>query len=205
MRTWKVSKIWDGGTAFIIGGGPSLKSVPLDMLRGRKVIAVNDSFKLGPDWIDFLWFSDCRWYKWNEEALKEYRGLILGCPPCHCDHKRVLQVKRKDVAGISSDPNYVHWNKNSGTSAINLAYLLGASRVVLLGFDMQPIEGQNNWHSNHKFVTRPVIYTQNFLPCFAKVAEDAKRLNLEILNATEKSAIIDFRIVKLEEVLDGTA
>ena len=54
---WTAPRIWDGGECFILGGGPSLAAVDVGQLRGRRVIAVNQAYKLG-DWIDVLFFGD---------------------------------------------------------------------------------------------------------------------------------------------------
>lgn len=39
--------------------------------------------------------------------------------------------------------------QNSGAGAIALAALLGAKRIVLLGFDAQKTGGQAHWHADH--------------------------------------------------------
>ena len=49
--------MWDGGECFLLGGGPSLHEVDVNRLRGRRVIAINQGYKLG-DWIDVLFFGD---------------------------------------------------------------------------------------------------------------------------------------------------
>ena len=201
MKQWSVKELWPESTVYILGGGPSLKQEDVELLRGHRFIAVNDSFKLGINWIDVVWFSDCRWYDWNFPELMNFKGFIMGCPPCSCDHMRVLKVKRGNYSGLSDDPSRVFWNKNSGSSAINLATLLGAKRVVLLGFDMQVLNGKNNWHQHHKFIPRTNVYKDLFLPCFDKIAADAKELGVEILNATVGSAISAFPMVNLREVL----
>lgn len=54
---WKAPSMWDGGQCFILGGGPSLTVEQVESLRGRRVIAVNQAYKLG-DWIDVLFFGD---------------------------------------------------------------------------------------------------------------------------------------------------
>jgi hypothetical protein len=199
-HTWSVCRLWKNETVFILGGGPSLQQSDVNRLKDRRVIAVNDSFRLG-DWIDIVWFTDCRWYNDTKEALSHFPGLIIGAPPCKCEHPGVLRVARKNQPGISINPNFVYWNKNSGSSAINLAYLLGATKIVLLGFDMKVTDNKHNWHSYHSFTPRNDIYADLFLPCYEKIAEDAKKLNLTILNATTNSAITVFPIIHLSEVL----
>lgn len=185
---------------FVIGGGPSLLDMDLSPIFSRRVIGVNDAFKLG-NWIDVCWFSDCRWYEWNKEALKGFTGAIASCVNCSCDHPRVLQVQRLEGSGIITTPSRVKWNKSSGASAINLAYHLGAKRVVLLGFDMKTQEGKHNWHENHKHVPRTTIYQSLFLPPFEKIAQDAERLGLEVVNATPGTELKVFPLVDLRDTL----
>lgn len=200
MQSWKTSKLWPGQTVFIIGGGPSVKDMDLHPLVKCRTIGVNDAFKILPS-VDVTWFTDCRWYQWNAEALKAYHGLIIGSPRCTCDHARVLQLRRLDASGIATDPELVKWNKNSGASAINLAFHFGAKRVVLIGFDMRVRDEQHNWHNNHPHTPRKGIYDELFLPQFTKIARDAKQLGLEIVNATPNSALTVFPMVDLQEVL----
>jgi len=201
MRPWTAVKLWAGSTAFIIGGGPSLANQDLSGLRGRRVIGVNDAFKLGPELVDICWFGDCRWHRWNENLLPSFPGLIVSCSPCKCEVPGVLKLKRVDKAGLTANPENVLWNKSSGASAINFALHLGVKRVVLLGFDMKVGEKGHNWHKNHKHTPRPTIYQQLFLPPFQQIAEDAAKLGLEIVNATPGSALEVFPFVSLEEAL----
>ncbi len=51
---WPIPKIWNKSTVFIIGGGPSLLDIDLSLLHDKRVIGVNQAYKLG-NWIDILW------------------------------------------------------------------------------------------------------------------------------------------------------
>lgn len=183
-----------------MGGGPSVKDMDLLPLKHHRTIGVNDAFKLLP-FIDITWFTDCQWYKWNAEALQSFGGLIVGAPRCCCNHSRVLQLRRLDSSGITTNPEQVKWNKSSGASAINLAVLLGAKKVFLIGFDMQVKDGNHNWHTNHFHKPRTEIYRDLFLDPFTQIAEDAEKLQVQIFNATSDSALKIFPFVDLKEVL----
>ena len=202
MRSWTVSKLWPDSTAYIIGGGPSLEDTNLPLIHSENIIGVNDAFKLG-DWVDICWWGDCRWGVWNHEALQEFKGLNVSCTRCNCQHPNTLKVRRREGFGISDNPAEVFWNRNSGASAINLAYHLGARRIILLGFDMKMKDGHHNWHSNHRSNPRAAIYQERYLPVFEKIAADASRLRVEIVNATPDSELKIFPMVKLEEVVNG--
>lgn len=201
MRPWRTIDLWRGATVFILGGGPSLSKMDLSSLESRRVIGVNDAFKLKSGLVDICWFTDCRWHKWNKDTLPLFKGLIVSGSPCKCVLPGVLKLKRWDKIGLTTDPSQVYWNKSSGASAINLALHLGASKVVLLGFDMKMGSSGHNWHSNHKHVPRSTVYQHLFLPPFEKIAKDAKVLGLEIVNATPGSALDVFPKVNLLTVL----
>jgi hypothetical protein len=203
MQPWVIKPLWGGKTVFILGGGPSLKDEDLSLIHNQRVIGVNDAFKLG-SWVDLCWWSDCRWAIWNHEVLSQYTGIILSCVRCHCQHPHTLTVSRLEGSGISERPDGVKWNRSSGGSAINVAYLLGSKKIVLLGYDMKVVDGQHNWHTNHKFRPKDTIYNNRFIPPFLEIAKDATRLGIEILNATKNSALDMFPKVDLKEVVNGS-
>jgi hypothetical protein len=199
---WTVPRLWPDSTVFILGGGPSLKGMDLACLHNQRTIGPNNSFMIG-DWVDVCWFSDHNpWYLDNRVRLDEFPGLKINC--CNRPYERpgTQRVMRGKKMGIETDSRRVSFNKCSGSSAINLAYHLGAKRVVLLGFDMKfGKDGENNWHNYHR--EKPPKWNPyvGFLECFPIIKDDADRIGLEILNATPDSAIKVFPMVKLEETL----
>lgn len=93
---------------------------------------------------------------------------------------------------------------NSGFQAVNLAYLLGYTRIILLGYDMQLTGGQTHWHGDHDFegATNPVKNTfKGWIPAFNKVAQELKSVGVEVINASRKTALECFPRVSLEEAL----
>lgn len=165
MPVWTVPRIWEGGTAYILGGGPSIPrqfGVPEDVIKSvmtgavqpdayssyftpihdKHVIGVNNAFKIG-NWIDALFFGDSGWYVQYRLTLATLPILKITCcdrfagkPEKECAGIRYLARDKKKVFGISSDPTKVCWNNNSGAAAVSLAAHFGVKRIVLLGFDM---------------------------------------------------------------------
>ena len=204
-RLWRVPRLWPGGECFILGGGPSLKDVDMSRLKGRRVIAVNNAFKLA-DWIDVMFFGDPRWLK--NQGIKlgilNFAGLKVTTREEHLDKPWIRVVKRRvqPTGGVSRDPGILVWNISSGACAIGLAYHFGVKRIVLLGFDMRKVDGKTNWHDDYavpkKFQFNPY---SRFMKPFEGIAKDLKRLNVECLNATPGSALDVFPIVELEDVI----
>ncbi len=220
-------KIWKDSTCFIVGGGPSLRNMDLAPIHDKHVIGVNDSYQLG-DWVDVVFFGDNPWYRHHRKDLQKFGGLKCCCLQIFGPNDDILQqavtkdrihvYRRGRRFGISPRPDRVAWNLNNGANAINLAYHLGATKVVLLGFDMHrgkrkpgdidSYKYQDNWHSNHlrmkgrhpdqleaKPMTTKASQAEDpgpykaYLRCFPYIRDQAKGLGLTILNATPGSAI----------------
>ena len=191
---------------FILGGGPGLLKQPYQQLSNRRCIAVNNSYRIAP-WSEAVWFGDVKWWDWHQLEVLASRIPIATC----CENSKLEQWKgshqilfynrdRERRFGISQRDGFVSWNKSSGASAINLAYYMGARTIVLIGFDMRPVKGMKNWHDDHleKPGLRPYF---RHLKCFPAIKRDADELGLTILNATPGSAIKQFPIIDLKEVL----
>lgn len=201
-KLWRVLRLWPKGTCFILGGGPSLQDVDVEQLRGQRIIAVNNSYKLG-DWFDAMFFGDCRWFNDFGSGLLDFAGLKITTCEQHLDKPGILVVKRKNAPyGLSRDPSVVFWNLSSGACAIGLAAHFGVQRIVLLGFDMRPSNGRHNWHDDYVPRRNPRFNPYpRFLRPFSNIAEDLKKMNIECFNATEGSALDVFPSIQLESVL----
>jgi len=190
----------------------------LEVLHDRHVIAINNAYQVG-EWIDFVFFGDCSWYLAHRKRLAEWPGLKVTC--CNRfeskkkeDSEGIKYLSKYKKArrgrdrkyGISDNPRYVCWNHNSGAAAISLAALLGVKRIILLGFDMNAGTDVSHWHGSHskgKVIPkdkRQKTYDRH-LRGFPAIAEDAKKLGIEILNASPISTIPDFPKVKALEML----
>ncbi len=205
MKHYQIQKIYKNRTIFILGGGPSLPSLlgGLD-LSNVPVIGINNAFRF-PD-VDVLWFADSRFYWWYKKDIDKFKGLKLT----YNRHPELMGsveyvpginvVKGRPGAGIAL--NKVMFSASSGGSSINVAYLLGAKRVILIGFDMRYVDNESNWWDYKEFQeprnARMKPYTA-FINPFTKIKEDADKLGLEILNATPNSALDMFDFVEAYE------
>ncbi len=78
---------------------------------------------------------------------------------------------------------------NAGAQAINLAYLAGARRLILVGFDMRAREGRNHWFGEHPpHVHRTSPYPQ-FVQAMHSMAADLDAAGVTVLNACPDSAL----------------
>ena len=210
-----VPELWPGSTIVCIASGSSMSATPIDLIRhwreigGCRVIAINDNIKLAP-WADILYFADVKWWKWHRELVRNFSGLKFSI-----DNHGAERVTDRDVivlddlnfctttsGRISRAPHGIYTGRNSGYQAINIAVLLGAKRIVLVGYDMQPgPKGQVHWFGNHPEYTR--MDYQDWRLEFNRMSETAERMNIEILNATVDTALECFKRVTLESLLSS--
>jgi hypothetical protein len=197
---WNTPRDWIGERVFILGGGPSLKSHDLRTIDGRgKVIAINDAFLLRND-ADVLYFADARWWEWNSSDVDaNYTGDCIISRSCCYPSRAFKQVHwiGRDVRNPLSDHRQYVSGWCSGSNAINLAYLRGATEIVLLGFDMHG----GNWHSRHKAEKKPNCYEIDFIPYLERMSVVLKSKGIDVINVNKESALKCFRFATLTEVL----
>ena len=208
---WIPDKIWPDETVFVIGGGSSLTTFDWLPLHNKNIIGCNDAYLLG-DWVDVCLFGDKIWWEAHEvrPEFVLYSGLKICCAHfsgslddkdlshwMHCSGVKIIQ---RTPLGLRTD-GCVAWNWSTGATAINLAVLLGAKRIVLLGYDMKG----NNWHQDNLHSSPPDF--ERFKKGFEAFAKGLEELNsnifnaVEVLNAGPDSDLDVFPKVKLEDVL----
>ena len=118
-----------------------------------------------------------------------------------------IQAKRKYglnwVHGVSKRGlgyDCVHFGGSSGYQAINLAFLWGAKRIVLLGFDCKPVDGKDHWFGQH-----PDGLTQRqpydlWLEHYPQLAHDLKREGVEVINCSRDTALNCFQKATIQTV-----
>ncbi|GAG61285.1 unnamed protein product [marine sediment metagenome] len=198
LMLWEVEPEWPETTYVVIGGGPSLTPGQVDQCQRDhvRVIAVNDAYKLAP-WADVLHGADARWWKRNKGILEFggirsalcwdavegifYPGWDVGL------YRGMRALASTGVTGLEMwHHRAVRNGGNSGYQAINLAAHLGASRIILLGFDLKPAtDGRHHWFGDHADWSPPNYIAMHmgffFLP------QAAKDAGVEIVNCTPGS------------------
>ncbi|MGH8896999.1 MAG: hypothetical protein ACRDZ4_08270 [Egibacteraceae bacterium] len=148
---------WQGRRCFILGGGPSLNAIDPELLKNELTIGLNMAFFLNPT-ITFVYdlntmrrlFVDPRWKAYrgptvwlNSEdpgARGRYPGVV-ELRPCEVNYQ---QVWSRDLG------HGIYRGTNAGIAALNLAELLGADPIYLLGYDFKVADnGQANWHTEY--------------------------------------------------------
>lgn len=183
-----------------IAGGPSLTAEDVAYCRGRaRVVAVNNAHRLAP-WADVLYACDAAWWRWADGA-PGFTGLKVGLELVAFADVHVLKHRRD--AGLDLDPRHLATGRNGGYQAINLAVHLGASRVILLGYDMRPDGNRLHWHGRHPGPLNNPDESRFrvWRELFPTLVLDLQRVGVDVLNASRVSALSCFPRVRLEDVL----
>jgi len=196
----------------IFAPGPSLTSAEADqalwysrigMLRG---IAIAEAYRLAP-WAEVLYACDGRWWDHVQPDLTEFQGDCIGLD-LSTRFPRVKIMRRGMVAPLSIAPDTLYTGRlgnpytgpggNSGYQAINLAVLMGATRILLLGYDMRAVAGRT-----HFFGARPKeLAAGQFHPeALDQLVPALAAAGIEVINCTPDSAIRCFPRMSLEQAL----
>jgi len=83
-------------------------------------------YAVNSGWWDHYWPQvkkhACQKWTTNKESAEKY-GLNW--------------VAEKNAPGLSKDPSIIHHGHGSGFTLLNLAYLMGANRILLIGYDLK--------------------------------------------------------------------
>jgi len=193
-----VPRLWPGETVVCVGTGPSLTQADVDACRGRaRVIVINDAYTIAP-WADVLYAADEKWWTWKKGA-PTFAGLKYTIDPQRRAWPGLAVLRNSGQHGLESNPSGLRTGFNSGFQAIGLAVHLGASRIVLLGYDMMG----DHFFGSHPDKTRPP-----FAPClkaFETLPGPLAAAGVEVINATRHTALKTFPCVPLDTILQAVA
>lgn len=168
----------------VLATGPSMSQQLADSLRGRcKVVAVSDAYRLAP-WADALVSTDYAWWRVHSRALL-FPGRKFGVIPSF-----------RTLEGVESLP--VETGTNSGLLGIMAAVKLGATRVLLCGFDMH--SPGKHFFGKHPEPLRSTPPAR--MEVFKKQFAAYRPRGVEIINCTPGSALNCYPRAELENCID---
>lgn len=195
---WSVPRAWAGERCYVLCGGASLTAQTplLSKLRGR-IVAVKQAALLRPD-ADVLFIGGEQAWDICRPVFNAFYGRYIVArgksdPRFPLGTKRVA---RSTERAFSTDPRKVG-GRDSGTSAINLACLFGASEIILLGFDMRG----GHWDPKHPVPFPPPSHFKRHLEILPAFAADAAAAGHRIVNCSPKTAVTCFERQRLEDWL----
>jgi hypothetical protein len=213
---------WTGATVAVIGTGPSLDAGQVRECReaGCKLVAIKRAIELT---------RDVDWWCWeggtsNPEYLPHTVSKLHLLPPAmpapgarmlpdpsnppllpYEDGNRAACVRALLRHGLPCPhcgaDTRCRWRR-IGLAAIEAVMMAGPGRIVLIGLDGGPDAGGFR-HFHHEQPLGVADDDDAVLTCYRTVPAEARRLGVEVVNATTGSRIDAFPRVRLENALGG--
>lgn len=200
MSKHSVPRVWPGETVVCIASGPSLTREDVDYVRGKaRVIVVNTSYQLAP-WADVLYACDAKWWRWHKGA-PDFAGQKYSLQKDARWHDPAIRVlENTGVEGLERTPTGLRNGRNGGYQAINLAVHFGASRILLLGYDMsQGPHREEHWHGEHPNRSRSPF--DKFLRVFPSIVAPLQAVGVEVINCSRRTALTCFPRLPIDVAL----
>jgi hypothetical protein len=179
----------------VVAGGWSVSEVDLGRLPGL-VVGVNEAAVLVP-LADVAVSMDRLWAEHRWQRLVAARNVPAWPALLRftCDHTSTR---------LASEPGVLN-GTNSGLCAVNLAYQLRPATLVLWGFDLQRgPRGEPYWYPPYEWANPAKASSPGRLKAWAReygvAAEQLRDAGVEVLNASPRSLLDQFRRVRPEEV-----
>lgn len=191
-------RVFHEQTVFIVAGGPSLRGFDFGRLAGRRTVAINLAFR-DLRAADVLWWTDAYFWHMHSAALLAHGATWKatgdvqydrGVPPAPVEKYRFT-----GMTGFDADIRCLRHGNNSGYAAMHLAVHLGASRLVLLGFDMRHGAcGLTHYHGGHLQDGKPLLHQESdlqdlMMPNFQTLAGPLRDRGVSVFNASPDSAL----------------
>lgn len=164
---------------------------------------VNDNYRRLPN-ADILYAADAKWWNYHIESVRDtFTGALYTQ---YRDEKELSQAEAhgiKAVQGVDKPGlgrGLLHFNGNSGAQAINLAYLKGAKRILLLGYDMQNTNGEYHWFGKHPQGLANTNYS-SYQQRFTQLAAELEQQGVEVINCSRQTGLHQFKRMNIHEAL----
>lgn len=184
-------------TMAVLGSGPSMKQRDADLLHiaGIPCIAVNNTFRMAP-WAWMLYAADVEWWALPANAdAHRFAGFKVSCQSVRGVH----MLRNAGKEGWSDAADCLHTYGNSGAQALQIAAKAGATRVLLLGFDM----AGGHWHPEHQAPLRTTLRDTYdvWVSRFPLLAGHLAAKGVDVVNCSPGSALTCFRCSTLDQEL----
>lgn len=143
---------------------------------------------------DVIYAGDGAWWR---EFSREARASNPVSEFWTCDSNAAIAyglnyVETVRELGLSESRVRIHSGRNSGHAAIGLAAMWGATRIILLGFDMQRTGGATHWHGEHAAPLANPPSMVRWVQEMATLGPGLRRLGVHVVNASRATALTCF-------------
>jgi len=198
-----IPRKYEGRPIVLCATGPSLTEEVIKTIEEFKdkvvVFGINDSYKI-IDFLDEFYACDTRWWKMHGKEFKEKYPNLSAWTQCQSSAKEfnLQHIKGRHSKAFSESPGIIHFGKNSGFQALNIAYLMGGSKFILTGYNMQKVGDKSHFFGDHPASLNKNSPYNDFVKNFSTIQLEIGRM---IVNCTPNSALNIFEKADLRETL----
>lgn len=193
-------------TAYIVGGGPSLKNFNWNLLGPDKfVVAINRSYEVLPN-AQIIYFTDKDYWDTHKAKMLQHKGIkVRGVRKLgETKHPDVHECLLTGERVIETKTNCLKHGRNSTYAALNLLTVhLGFREIYLLGIDMKWGKTGNkktsHWHSGHKRIDPETAFS-GMIRNFKDLKNELDKLSVNVYNVNPDSKLNVFPKKTFEEV-----
>lgn len=213
-----IKRIYPDSTIIVCGTGPSITQQQIDLVNksDAKVIGCNRAYQIFN--IDVLHGCNYQFWKYWWHDIKDKSFLKYTTrPELKGEHEGLEYIREKWIDGLSIDPNYIAAHHGTGPQAVNLAYLMGAKTILLVGWDMRfPGKIDDRTYTEKRRYLGEDPLTEKHWPRTAPNGDLAGLIKemetikpedygVNIINCTPNSAMTCFPMMELSEALETYA
>ena len=125
----------------VIGTGPSLTTQAIDLITRSELLKFGCNLTFQATDLDALYINNREFWQHYSQELRE-----VNCPKWtyHEDIANEHEanfIQGRWEPGLSQDPKYLNWGHGSGYELMGIAYHLGVTEFVLIGYDLRYPQG----------------------------------------------------------------
>lgn len=170
-----------------------------------RVIVANRAWERLPS-ADILYGCDNRWWDQNAEATAaNFSGERWTRNPESAAKYGLRWIRSAKGQGLAAEGDVINEGGNSGYQIIGLAYLFGARRIFLVGYDMQLTGGQPHYFGKHpKGLSNPANF-DGWIARFGPLADDLAAAGVAVTNCTTHTALHCFQRGAIDDALAASS
>jgi hypothetical protein len=202
-----LSRGW--GSVVCIASGPSLSVAQLGLVGAAQQKGSVHTIVTNTTWAayrqaDILYACDQMWWKvYISEVRAGFKGELWTRNRAAATQYGLNHITSYGKPGLTDVPNAIHEGGNSGYQIMNLAYLFGARRIIMVGYDMKSMGKVTHHHGAHPSRLSNSHPFEKWVPRFKPLADGLRRAGVEVVNCTSSTALECFPRADLEQTLCG--
>lgn len=183
-------------TVVCVGAGPSLDKEQADAIgelwvNGAIVIAVNRAYEMVP-LCNIVYVADgkaCEAWALDIRKATADSAIIFTTS----NYRDAVRLIGGNGPGLNLSPGVVNYGGSGGYQAINLAYHLGAEKIILAGYDYQHTDGKTHFHGDHPEGWANFGSPEERGGSFHRLAEDLWWRGVEVINCSKATSLTCFK------------